>query len=181
MVCPENTLDKELDCSQIDWTFREHTSLLKMNKLIALVLKIRQLSSRQRLLYASASLIVSIMLFPGLYLAGWHTLLVFLHVLYESICFMFEELIGHSLHLSKYHSQLILFYSQAAFAAGLAYKLWRAAPWLYRRIKSYLCSTYHQLVKDSKQMWAEMPSRKRLKVLAGCVAGMFGIYFWVTN
>lgn len=152
-----------------------------MNKLISLVLKIRQLSSRQRKLYASASLIGSFMFFPDLYLAGGHTLLEFLHICYESLCFTFEELIGHSLHLSKYHSQLILFYTQVTIVAGLIYKLWRTAPRIYRRTQAYLHASYHQLIKDGKQMWAETPGRKRIKVLAGCVAGMFGIYFWVTS
>jgi len=152
-----------------------------MKKLIVLVLKIQYLSPFQRKAYASAGLIGSLILLPDLYLAGAHTLLEFLHIFYESLCFMLEELIGHSLHLDKYHSQLILFYSQAAIVAGLGYKTWKTAPGLYCRTKAYLHASYQQLLKDGKQIWAEMPGRKRLKVLAGCAAGMFGIYFWVTS
>lgn len=152
-----------------------------MKKLINLLLKIQYLTPFQRKAYASSGLIGSLILLPDLYLAGGHYLLEFLHVFYESLCFMFEELIGHSLHLSKYHSQLILFYVQVTIVAGLAYKIWRTAPGLYRRFKAYLHSSYHQLLESGKQLWAEMPGRKRVKVLVGCAAGMFGIYFWVTS
>ncbi|MGJ0483022.1 MAG: hypothetical protein ACR65R_00635 [Methylomicrobium sp.] len=152
-----------------------------MNKLIDFLLKIKYLTSFQRKAYASSGLIGSLILLPDLYLAGGHYLLEFLHIFYESLCFMFEELLGHSLHLSKYHSQLILFYVQVTIVAGLAYKIWRTVPGLYRRFKAYLHSSYHQLLESSKQLWAEMPGRKRVKILAGCAAGMFGIYFWVTS
>ncbi|MEC4747619.1 hypothetical protein [Methylomicrobium sp. Wu6] len=152
-----------------------------MNKLNEVFIKIQQLSSRQRRVCFSSSLVGSLILLPDLYLAGAHYLLEFLHIFYESLCFMFEELIGHSLHLSKYHSQLILFYVQVAIIGGVAYKVWRTAPGLYRRAKAYVRASYQQLLTDGKQYWAEMPSRKRLKVLAGCAAGMFGIYFWVTS
>jgi len=152
-----------------------------MKKLSNLLLNIQHLTAFQRKIYASSGLIGSLILLPDLYLAGAHYLLEFLHIFYESLCFMLEELIGHSLHLSKYHSQLILFYSQIAIVAGLGYKTWKTAPGLYRRSKAYLHASYHQMIKDGKKMWDEMPGRKRLKVLAGCAAGMFGIYFWVTS
>jgi hypothetical protein len=152
-----------------------------MNKLIDLLLKIQYLTPFQRKAYVSSGLIGSLILLPDLYLAGAHYLLEFLHIFYESLCFMFEELIGHSLHLSKYHSQLILFYVQVTIVAGLAYKIWRTVPGLYRRFKAYLHSSYHQLLERSKQLWAEMPGRKRVKILASCAAGMFGFYFWVTS
>lgn len=152
-----------------------------MKKLSNLLLNIQHLTAFQRKIYASSGLIGSLILLPDLYLAGAHYLLEFLHIFYESLCFMIEELIGHSLHLSKYHSQLILFYSQLAIVAGLGYKTWKTAPGLYRRAKASLHASYQQILQDGKQMWAEMPGRKRLKVLAGCAAGMFGIYFWVTS
>lgn len=152
-----------------------------MNKLTNFFIKIQQLSTLQRKVYAGSGLIGSLILMPDLYLAGGHYLLEFLHIFYESVCFMFEELIGHSFHLSKYHSQVILFYVQVIIVAGLAYKIWRTAPGLYRRTKAYLRDSRQQLVKECKQMWAEMPGRKRIKVLAGCAAGVFGLYFWVTS
>lgn len=152
-----------------------------MKKLSNLHLNIQHLTAFQRKIYASSGLIGSLILLPDLYLAGAHYLLEFLHIFYESLCFMIEELIGHSLHLSKYHSQLILFYSQLAIVAGLGYKTWKTAPGLYRRAKASLHASYQQILRDGKQLWAEMPGRKRLKVLAGCAAGMFGIYFWVTS
>ena len=152
-----------------------------MKKLIDLFTKIRHLSPRRLKTYTISGLIGSLILMPDLYLAGAHYLLEFLHIFYEGLCFMLEELIGHSLHLSKYYSQLILFYVQVTIVAGLAYKMWRTAPELYRRAKAYLRASWQQLLEDSKQMWAEMPGRKRMKVLAGCAAGMFGLYFWATS
>lgn len=152
-----------------------------MYKLIDLFTKTRQTSPRRLKIYASSFLIGSLILLPDLYLAVGHHLLEFLHIFYEGLCFMLEELIGHSLHLSKYDSQLILFYIQVSILAGLAYKIWRAAPRLYRRTTAYLRASSLQWVKDGKQLWAEMPGRKRVKVLAGCAAGMFGLYFWATS
>lgn len=152
-----------------------------MNQLIDLITQIRRMPPRRLKTYTISSLIGSLILLPDLYLAGAHYLLGLLHIFYEGVCFMFEELIGHSLHLSKYHSQLILFYVQVLIFAGLAYKVWRATPKLYHRAKVYLSTCYRQLIEDSKQLWREMPGRKRLKVLIGCAAGMFGLYFWATT
>lgn len=152
-----------------------------MHKLIALFLKIQQLSPHRRKAYANSCLIGSLVLFPDFYLDGGHYLLELLHIFYEWLCFMLEELIGHSLDLSKYHSQLIVFYLQVAIAGGLAYRLWRTAPGHYRRTKANLRASWLQLIEDGKQLWAEMPGRKRVKVVAGCAAGMFGLYFWATS
>ncbi|MBL1262548.1 hypothetical protein [Candidatus Methylomicrobium oryzae] len=152
-----------------------------MSKMIDPFMKIRQLSPWQRKAYTYAFLLASLMLVPDLYFAGAHHLLEILHVCYEGACYLLEELIGHSLHLDKYHSQLILFYVQVSIVLGLCYKLWRAVPRLYSRTKENLQSSYQRSVKDSKELWSKMPSRKRIKVLAGCAAGMFGIYFWVTS
>lgn len=152
-----------------------------MNKLIDLFTNIRQMSPCRIKVYTSSFLIGNLILLPDLYLAGGHYLLEFLHIFYEGLCFMLEELIGHSLHLSKYDSQLILFYTQVSIIAGLAYKTWRAAPRLYRRTTTYLRASCQQLIKDGKQLWADMPGRKRVKVLAGCAASMFGLYFWATS
>ncbi|WP_031430367.1 hypothetical protein [Methylomicrobium agile] len=152
-----------------------------MSKLIDLLLKIQYLTPFQRKTYVSSGLIGSLILVPDLYLAGAHYTLEFLHIFYESLCFMLEELIGHSLHLSKYHSQLILFYAQVVIVAGLAYKIWRTAPRLYHRTTAYLRASWLKTIKDGKQFWTELPGRKRIKVLAGCMAGMFGLYFWATS
>jgi hypothetical protein len=152
-----------------------------MKKLIDLFTKIRQMSSRRLKIYTTSFVIVSLILLPDLYLEGAHHLLELLHVCYEGLCFMFEELIGHTLHLSKYHSQLILFYVQVFIVAGLIYKLWRAAPRLYRRTAAYFRASCLRLVKDGKELWAEMSGLKRMKVLAGCAAGIFGLYFWATS
>jgi hypothetical protein len=120
-----------------------------MKKLIDLFIDIRQMSPRRLKAYTTLGLIGSLILLPDLYLAGAHYLLGFLHIFYEGMCFMLEELIGHSLDLGKYHSQLILFYIQVTIAAGLVYKTWRAAPRLYRRIKARLVASYHQSINNS--------------------------------
>ncbi|MGR8941136.1 MAG: hypothetical protein ACU83V_03495 [Gammaproteobacteria bacterium] len=152
-----------------------------MNKLINPLLPIRQMSPRRLKTYTLTGLIGSLILLPDLYVAGAHYLIEFLHIFYEWLCYVLEELIGHTLHISKYYSQLILFYVQVTIVAGLGYKLWRAAPGFYRRGRAYLSESWRQMIQDGKQLWAEMPGRKRLKVLAGCAAGMCGLYFWVTS
>lgn len=152
-----------------------------MKELIEVFTKIQQISPLRLKIYANGFLFGSLMLVPDLYLELGHHLIEFLHLFYEGLCYMLEELLGHSLHLSKHESQLILFYAQVAIGAGVAYKIWRGAPRLYRRATAHLHACWRQGVKDGKQRWAEMPSRKRLKVLAGCMAGMFGLYFWATS
>lgn len=139
------------------------------------------MSPRRLKTFTITGLIGSLVLLPDLYLAGAHYLIEFLHIFYEWLCYALEELIGHTLHVGKYHSQLILFYVQVTIVAGLGYKLWRAAPGLYRRSRTYLREACRQMIQGGKQLWAEMPGRKRIKVLAGCVAGMCGLYFWVTS
>jgi hypothetical protein len=152
-----------------------------MKELIEVFTKIQQISPLRLKIYTSGILFGTLMLVPDIYLELGHHLIEFLHIIYEGLCYMLEELLGHSLHLSKHESQLILFYAQIAIGGGLAYKTWRAAPRLYRRTTAQLRAASHQLIKDAKRLWAEMPSRKRIKVLAGCVAGMFGLYFWATS
>jgi hypothetical protein len=153
-----------------------------MKKLIDPFLKkIRHLPMFRHKAYAGIAFIASAVLLPDIYLAGAHYMLGFLHIFYEGLCFMLEEFIGHSLNLGKYHSQLILFYSQVAIAAGFGYKIWRFTPRLYRCLKADVCAFYHQLLRDAKQQWLDMSGQKRVKVIFGCAAGIFGIYFWATS
>lgn len=152
-----------------------------MKKLIDLFAKIRHLSSRRIKIYTSSFLIGGLILIPDLYIEAGHYLFECVHIFYEWLCYLLEELIGHTLHVSKYYSQLILFYIQVVIVAGLAYKIWRAAPKLYRRTTAYLRAACVQMIKDAKQVWAESPGRKRVKILAGCAASMFGLYFWATS
>lgn len=152
-----------------------------MKKLLDFIMKIRRVSPSRLKAYTTAGVLASLVLLPDLYLEGVHHLLELVHLLYETLCFLLEELIGHSLHISKYHSQLILFYMQLAIAAGLAYKAWKTTPDLYRRAKAGTRAYCRQSITAGKQLWREMPGRKRVKVIAGCAAGMFGLYFWATS
>lgn len=143
--------------------------------------KIQRLKPLQRKVFLSSAFVVTLLLMPDWYWAVAHHVLGFLHLFYEGLCYMLEEFIGHSLDLSKYESQLILFYSQVAIIAGFAYKTWRVAPGYFRRLRADFHAAYQELVTDGKEAWSKMPFRKRFKVVMGCVAGMFGIYFWVTS
>lgn len=75
---------------------------------------------------------------PDLVLGLFHSLLSVAHVSYEWISFILEEFIGHIFHLSKYRSQLIVFYSWLSIASYGCYRLCRKLPGFYRRFMEKL-------------------------------------------
>ena len=79
---------------------------------------------------------------PDLVFGLLHSLLSIAHVSYEWISFILEEFIGHIFHLSKYYSQLIVFYLWLSIASYGCYRLCRKLPGLYYQFMEKLLNTW---------------------------------------
>ncbi len=106
-----------------------------------------------------------------------HYLAVLVHKLYEGGALLLEEILGHTLGVSKYYSQLIVFYlSLGAGLLGL-YWLWRRLPALVLRIKNRLSEQYALIRIQAVQAWQRLPLDQKIKLLLFQLASMIGAYF----
>ena len=94
-----------------------------------------------------------------------HTLLVLLHKLYEAVTSVLEELLVYSFDLSKFYSQLIVFYLSLGLGLWVLY-------WLWKRLLQQ-CA----LVKaQTLQAWQRLPFDPKIKLLMLQLLSLIGAY-----
>ncbi|MGZ8191634.1 MAG: hypothetical protein ACXWTS_10470 [Methylococcaceae bacterium] len=94
-----------------------------------------------------------------------HVLLVVTHTLYESIAFLLEEILGHTFHLRKYHSQLIVFYLFWGVGLYGLYWLWRRLPEILESVKNYLLKQYLLIKIQVLDYWRRMQLNQKIKLI----------------
>ncbi len=94
-----------------------------------------------------------------------HYLLVVVHILYESISLLLEEMVGHTFHLRKYHSQLIVFYLFWGVGLYGFYWLWRRLPGLLTSIKHHLLKQFLLVKLHALYYWRSMHLSQKIKLM----------------
>ncbi|MDO9105436.1 MAG: hypothetical protein Q7U57_10795 [Methylovulum sp.] len=97
----------------------------------------------------------------------FHQVLQLLHVIYECFAFVVEEILHHSLHLSKFECQLIVFYSSWCLGLLSAYYFGRRLPDMIQAIKSDISTRYFNLKNHTIQLWtaSSWPGKIRLLLI----------------
>jgi len=106
-----------------------------------------------------------------------HYLAVLVHKLYEGGALLLEEILGHTLGLSKYYSQLIVFYLSLGLGLLGLYWLWKRLPALVLRIKDRLLEQCALVKIQAVQAWQRLPLDQKIKLLLFQLAGLLGAYF----
>jgi len=94
-----------------------------------------------------------------------HILLVLLHKLYEAGTSVLELFLVHSFDLSKFHSQVIVFY--LSLGVGLL-----GLYWLWKR----LLQQWALLKAQSAQAWQNLPLDPKIKLLMLQLLSLIGAY-----
>lgn len=109
-----------------------------------------------------ACLVISWLAMPELF---WHKLSIAIHIIYESISFVLEEILTHGIGLSKTHAQMAIFYSIWAVALLLLYKLWKSLPQLLRKTKTALQSYASQIKYKTLASWLNLNTTQKIKLM----------------
>ena len=118
-----------------------------------------------------ACLIISWLAMPELL---WHKLTIAVHILYESISFVLEEILIHGFGLSKTYAQMAIFYSSWAIALLLLYKIWRSLPQLSRKLKTALASYALQIKYKALATWLSLNTVQKIKLMLFQFVGITG-------
>jgi len=106
-----------------------------------------------------------------------HYLAVLVHKLYEGGALLLEEILGHTLGVSKYYSQLIVFYLSLSLGLLGLYWLWKRLPALVLSIKDRLLEQCTLVKIQAVQAWQRLPLDQKIKLLLFQLAGLMGAYF----
>lgn len=110
-----------------------------------------------------------------------HSLLSVAHVSYEWVSFILEELIGHIFHLSKYQSQLIVFYLWLSVASYGCYRLCRKLPGLYHQFMEKLLNAWLCCKTDILLYSQDLSSLQRIKLTTLYTATLISLLFLVMS
>jgi len=107
-----------------------------------------------------------------------HLLAGLVHFIYESIAFAIEELLTHGLGLSKFHAQMIVFYSSLAIGVLLAFWLIRRIPRLLIRAKACAQWAYLQTRAYFLCAWQRFYTRWKLELMLAQVVSIASVIVW---
>ncbi len=107
-----------------------------------------------------------------------HLLAVLVHYIYESLAFAIEELLTHGLGLSKFHAQMIVFYSSLAIGMLLAFWLIRRIPRLLIRAKACAQWAYLQTRAYFLCAWQRFYTRWKLELMLAQVVSIASVIVW---
>lgn len=101
-----------------------------------------------------------------------HSLFMLLHIGFEWFEFALEEIIQHLFHTSRQQSQLIVFYLLLSIALYAAYRLWRALPGFYRRLRENLLTAGSVHKTRASLYWQDQSAIRKIKLITSCTAGI---------
>ena len=92
-----------------------------------------------------------------------HSFLTIVHITFEWFELALEKLIEHIFHTNRQQSQIIVFYLMWLIALYGFYRLWRALPGFYNRLKDELLTSISQLKLSISSYWTELSSIQKIK------------------
>lgn len=100
-----------------------------------------------------------------------HVMAVILHTLYETLAFACEHALIHGVGLSKFHAQLIVFYSTLLVGLWLVIVVWRRLPSVLRAIGQQCCLSCRQYHAN----WQQRGIWRKLELILLQCAGLLGL------
>lgn len=118
---------------------------------------------------------------PDFVFGLFHSLLSIAHVSYEWISFILEEFSGHIYHFSKYHSQLVVFYSWLSVASYYCYRLCCKLPGLYHQFMEKLLNAWSWYKTYILLYSQDLSSAQRVKLTTLYTAAIISLLFLVMS
>jgi len=104
---------------------------------------------------------------------AWEYASHLLHMLYEALSFLLEEVLIHGLGFTKHRAQMLVFYTLLFFLCGLIGYLWRRWPFLVETAKAHLVSLLFRARDHAMEIWLAMSAVQKLKLLTANVIGLW--------
>ncbi|MGR8998464.1 MAG: hypothetical protein ACU88J_05390 [Gammaproteobacteria bacterium] len=99
----------------------------------------------------------------ALYDVMLHSLFSIVHIAFEWLELVLEELIEHIFHTGRQQSQIIVFYLFWSIALYGLYRLWHALPGFYSGFKERLLAASSQYKSYIISYWREQSSIQKIK------------------
>lgn len=100
-----------------------------------------------------------------------------LHICYESISFLLEEILIHGIGFTKHHAQMFVFYFFFLGACGLLGWLWKRLPTLILRCKTGIQSLAFRGRDYVLEAWLSLSATQKTQLL---LVNLIGLWFGAT-
>ncbi len=107
-------------------------------------------------------LVISWIIMPELL---WHKVTIIVHLAYETIAFLLEEFLIHSLGMTKFYAQMVVFYWFWVTAILFVFGIWRRLPGWIQRFKTRLVLFGFRLKDQASDAWMSTSMMQKLKFL----------------
>lgn len=96
-----------------------------------------------------------------------------LHICYESISFLLEEILIHGIGFTKHHAQMFVFYFFFLGACGLLWWLWKRLPALIQRGKTGMQSLGLRARDYVLEAWLSLSAAQKMQLLLVNLLGLW--------
>ena len=103
-----------------------------------------------------------------------HYFAVLVHFLYETLSFLLEEGLIHSLGMQKYYAQMLVFYLFFTLGCWMLYWLLKRLPQLLQSVKTGLMLLASNVKYQAIATWQSLTTWQKIKLLLLQVLGLAG-------
>ena len=114
------------------------------------------------------------------FLGAVHFLFELAHLLIESIEYMIEVLLEHTLQTDSQQSDIIIVNGTIFIALYVLYRLYLATPTLCVRCKQMLCNFFSRWIRRESIYWKTLPLSQKINWTIYHVSGFSGLLFLLT-
>ena len=100
-----------------------------------------------------------------------------IEILLEWIELTIERVILHFFHITHHQSEIITSYIMLFIGLIILYRLWRAFPRLYRKLKRNLHAAWLRQKRRTSYYWRHLPVIHKIKLITICTTGFTGLIF----
>jgi hypothetical protein len=104
-----------------------------------------------------------------------HFFAVVIHTVYESIAYALEEVLIHGVGFSKFHAQMIVFYTSVVIGILAAIAFFRRVPQWFARGKIWAIQRYTQVSADISNNWRIFYHQRKLELMLLQFAGIVSL------
>jgi len=96
-----------------------------------------------------------------------------LHICYESISFLLEEILIHGIGFTKHHAQMLVFYFLLLSACGLLWWLWKRLPSLIQFCQTGIQSLVLRGRDYVLEAWLSLSATQKMQLLLVNLLGLW--------
>lgn len=107
----------------------------------------------------------------------WKHFTHLLHVCYESLAFIMEEILIHGMGFNKHHAQMLVFYIFLFVLCGVLWRLWKRLPFLLALLKSHMMLLLLRARDYLMVTWTALNAEQKVQLL---IVNLIGVWLGTT-